>query len=416
MIANITRRSLMAGSAALAAAAALAPMRALAATNINYWHHFTSQAEFAGLKAVMEAFAKANPEIVVTQENIPNPEFMAKFTAAVVSGSRPDTTMVTAERLADMLAMEGLVDITARVDGWPEKANFPADRWAGISKEGKIYGVPAFAFVDWGYYRSDWFEEAGIAGPPTTYAEFVDIAKKLTDPTKGRFGFGMRGGAGGQKYVLDMMESFGAPVVDAEGNIGLDRDKAIEAVKFYAGLFTTEKVVPPSAPGDGYRQIMEAFRTGQTAMVWHHTGSFQEISAALKPGVEFKTFAIPAGPAARVARLAYLYNGLMKEENADASWDWISYWGQAEPAIAFLEKTGYFPANAAVVKDERITGNPLYAPAVETLAFGRLPANFVGIAGWSEHTVLAAFQKVLIGQMTAEDAVDEMIAGLEETK
>ena len=416
MIANITRRSLMAGTAALAAAATLAPMRAFAATNINYWHHFTSQAEFAGLKAVMEAFAKANPEIVVTQENIPNPEFMAKFTAAVVSGSRPDTTMVTAERLADMLAMEGLIDITARVDGWSEKSNFPADRWAGISREGKIYGVPAFAFVDWGYYRSDWFEEAGIAGPPTTYAEFVDIAKKLTDPAKGRFGFGMRGGAGGQKYVLDMMESFGAPVVSPDGTIGLDRDKAIEAVKFYAGLFTTEKVVPPSAPGDGYRQIMEAFRTGQTAMVWHHTGSFQEISAALKPGVEFKTFAIPAGPSARVARLAYLYNALMSDKNADAAWDWVSYWGQSEPAIALLEKTGYFPANAAVVKDERITSNPLYAPAVETLSFGRLPANFVGIAGWSEHTVLAAFQKVLIGQMTAEDAVDEMIAGLEETK
>src|SRR5690606_40372557 len=119
-----------------------------------------------------------------------------------------------------------------------------------------------------------------------TYAEFVDVAKKLTDPAKGRFGFGMRGGAGGQKYVLDMMESFGAPVVSPEGEIGLDRDKAIDAVKFYAGLFTTDKVVPPSAPGDGYRQIMEAFRTGQTAMVWHHTGSFQEISAALKPGVE----------------------------------------------------------------------------------------------------------------------------------
>jgi multiple sugar transport system substrate-binding protein len=413
---SMTRRNLMAGSGALAAAAAFAPMRALAATNINYWHHFTSQAEFAGLKAVLDAFAKAKPDISVTQENIPNPEFMAKFTAAVVSGSRPDTTMVTAERLADMLAMEGLIDVTARVDAWDQKPNFPEDRWKGITKEGKIYGVPAFAFVDWGYYRSDWFEEAGIAGPPTTYAEFVDIAKKLTDPAKGRFGFGLRGGAGGQKYVLDMMESFGAPVVSADGTIGLDRAPAIEAVKFYSGLFTTEKVVPSSAPNDGYRQIMEAFRTGQTAMVWHHTGSFQEISAALKPGVEFKTFAIPAGPSARVARLAYLYNALMKEDNSDASWDWISYWGQAEPAIAFLEKTGYFPASATVVKDERITSNPLYGPAVETLAFGRLPANFVGIAGWSEHVVLPAFQKVLIGQSTPEAAVDEMIAGLEANK
>lgn len=413
---SMSRRLLLGGAGALVASTAFQPIRSLAATGINYWHHFTSQAEFAGLEAIMGLFAKAHPDITVTQENIPNPEFMAKFTAAVVSGSRPDTTMVTAERLADMLAMEGLMDITARVDGWAQKADFPADRWKGITKDSKIYGVPGFAFVDWGYYRSDWFEEAGIAGPPKDYVEFLAIAKKLTDPSKGRYGFGMRGGAGGQKYVLDVMEGFGAPVVAEDGTIGLDRNNAIEAIKFYSSLLTTEKVTPQSAPNDGYRQIMEAFRTGQTAMVWHHTGSLQEISAALKPGVEFKTMAMPAGPVVHVARLAYLYNALMKEDNADAAWEWISYWGQAEPALAFLEKTGYFPASAAVVNDKRITENPLYAPAVETLSFGRLPANFVGIAGWSEHSVLPAFQKVLIGQSTPDAAVDEMIAGLEATK
>src|ERR1043165_6315822 len=78
----IDRRSLLKTGSALLAATAL-PRTAIAEIAIiNYWHHFTSQTEFAGLDAVLKAFAAAHPEITVTQENIPNPEFMAKVTAA----------------------------------------------------------------------------------------------------------------------------------------------------------------------------------------------------------------------------------------------------------------------------------------------------------------------------------------------
>ena len=36
---------------------------------------------------------------------------------------------------------------------------------------GGIYGVPSFAFVNWMYYRADWFKEAGLA-PPKTFDDF----------------------------------------------------------------------------------------------------------------------------------------------------------------------------------------------------------------------------------------------------
>ncbi|WP_417309274.1 ABC transporter substrate-binding protein [Devosia sp.] len=382
-------------------------------TSINYWHHFTSQTEFAGLEAVMKLFNEAHPDIAVSQENIPNPEFMAKMTAAVVANSLPDTTMVSTERVADLTAMGALVDLTDRINAWPQKDDFPADRWKGITRDGNIYGIPAFTFVDWMYYRKDWFEEAGIS-PPTTFEEFTDAAIQLTDPAKGRYGFGMRGGAGGFGYVINVMEAFGAPLIHEDGSIYLEREPAIAALKWYTGLHTEHHVVPPSAPNDSFRQIMEAFQTGQTAMLWHHTGSLLDQQKFLEAGVEFGTVPIPAGPARRVARLSYAYNGLAKDEHADAGFDWVSYWGTADAAVAFLEQTGYFPASPKVAQDERIVGNPIYAAAVETLGFGILSPSFPGLAGWSESTVLPAFQSVLIGQTTVEDAVDEMIRGLEE--
>lgn len=414
MTKDISRRRLLQSGAGLAGTAALLPQWAMAQqAAINYWHTFTSQSEFSGLEAVMASFHAANPDVSVTQENIPNPEFMAKVTAAVIAGGRPDVTMVASERFADLHAMGALTDLTDRLEAWDRRGDFDDARFASITDaNGRIYGLPAFAFVNWMYYRKDWFDAEGLSAP-TTFAEMEEAAIAVTDPAQGRFGFGMRGGAGGQSYVIDIMEAFGAPVV-TDGEIGLDRDRAVEAVDWYAGLMTRHGAVPPSAPNDGFRQIMEAFQTGQTGMLWHHTGSFQDMANMLETGVEFATAIMPAGPQARIARLGYAYNCMTSEDNAEAAWDWISYWGEPDAAVALLEATGYFPASTVAAADPRIAGNPLYAPASETLDFGRPSPSFPGYAGWSENSVMPLFQSVLIGQLNPEQAVDQMIAALDE--
>ncbi|TZG31205.1 sugar ABC transporter substrate-binding protein [Agrobacterium sp. B1(2019)] len=406
---HLSKREFLAATAVLTLAAGL--RSANAATVINYWHHFASQSEMAGLAKIIQLFAAANPDISVTQESIPNSEYMAKISSAVVAGGRPDTGMVIAERFADLTAMGALVDLTERVSNWEGKANLPEGRWAGMSQDGAIYAVPAYAFVDWMYYRKDYFDEAGLSAP-ATFQEFLVACRKLTDPSRNRYAFGMRGGAGAFKYVLDVMEAFGSPIVK-DGQAAIDKPAAVEAITFYADLFRKEKVVPPSAPNDSYRQIMEGFRTGQTAMIWHHTGSLIEISAALKPGEQFSTAPMPSGPKAHIARVAYAGNGIFKDDNVEAAWKWISFWGETDAAIALLEATGYFPASTAALKDERITSNPIYSAATETLEFGRLPNSFVGAAGWSENVVNPTFQSVLTGQLTPGQAVDRMIEGLE---
>jgi multiple sugar transport system substrate-binding protein len=393
------RRQIMLGTA-LAAVGLLCPRGpARADARLTYWHPLTSQTEFAGLERIIEMFQAANAGSTVVQENIPNSEFMAKVTSAVLTQSQPDTLMVLAERIDDLVAMEGLVDLADRVETWPLKGNFPQT-------------TPAFTFVDWIYYRTDWFQEAGIDGPPKTMEEFAEIAEKLTDPSKGRYGYGMRGGQGGDTYMLNVLRQFGA--LDIEDGRGvLDRQAAIEALDFWTGL-AKRKLVPPSAAGDSYRQVMEGFRTGQTGMIWHHTGSLVEISQALKPGEQFMTAMVPRGPATDYRRVSYGYNGLMSDAQADEAWKWTSYWGEVEPEIAMLEETGYFPASTATLKDPRIAGNPLYKAASDTLPVGSPPPSFIGSNHWREDVVLPAMQSVLIGQATVEQAVDVMMQGLED--
>ena len=147
-------------------------------------------------------------------------------------------------------------------------------------------------------------------------------------------------------------------------------------------------------------------------MVWHHTGSLAEISDALSPD-QCGTALRPAGPAGRIARVSYLYNGIMNPRHADDGWQWIAHWGDVDAAITLLEATGYFPATSEVADDPRITSNPMYEAAVQSLAIGVPLPKIVGLAGWMRTSMLPEFQRVLVGTATPEEAVDAMAQALD---
>src|SRR5216684_1915197 len=347
-------------SAAPTAASGPAPTIAPTALTgtVSYWHTFTSQSEMDGLDKVTKAFNQKYPKVVVNSENVPNADFMAKFTLAVQGGGKPETTMISSVRLPDMVTMGGLIDITARVAAWDQRQYLPDARFKDATVNGKIYGVPSFAFVSWMYYRADWFKEAGLA-PPKTFDDFLNAAIKLTDTSKNRFGFGMRGAGGGEGLLIEVIRSFGSPIVD---------DK------------------------------------GQTAMIWHHTGSLIDVGTGLgADSGKFGTLMRPSGPAAHIADVSYSYNGMSDPKNAEADWAWIDHWAQPDTQITFLESTGYFPSSTKVVDDARIQNNPYYAAAIETLKFGGPAPAFAGSSNWGSTVVLPNFQRVLLGEIKPDE-------------
>lgn len=402
------------GAAPTAASAPVATIAPAALTGtVSYWHTFTSQSEMDGLGKITKAFSAKYPKVVVNSENVPNADFMAKFTLAVQGGGKPETTMISSVRLPDMVTMGGLTDLTSRVASWDQRQYLPDARFKDATVNGKIYGVPSFAFVNWMYYRADWFKEAGLA-PPKTFDDFQNAAIKLTDPSKNRFGFGMRGAGGGEGMVIEVMRSFGSPIVDDKGQPAMDRQKATDALRWFTDLFTKYKAVPPSVTNDSFQQIMTGFTTGQTAMLWHHTGSLIDVGTALgADSGKFGTMPRPAGPVAHIADVSYSYNGMSDPKNADADWAWLDHWAQPDTQITFLESTGYFPSSTKVVDDARIQKNPYYAAAIETLKFGGPAPAFAGSSNWGTTVLLPNFQRVLLGEIKPEEAVDVMMKGLD---
>ncbi|MET0428468.1 MAG: extracellular solute-binding protein, partial [Microvirga sp.] len=186
------------------------------------------------------------------------------------------------------------------------------------------------------YYRQDLFQQAGLE-PPKTFDAFLSAAKTLT---KGDVsGFGMRGGAGGfdnwGPFVLGGGASF-----EKGGMLG---DKALAANRWYVDLFRTAKVTPASAPTDSFRQIVDAFKAGRTAMIMHHVGSANEIVASL--GDKVSAVPVPRGADGK----GWTYFG--DESNAvfsaskvkDAAFKWISFLSTGENNVELNKLTGQLP-------------------------------------------------------------------------
>ena len=372
---------------------------------VNYWNHFTSPVERSGFEQVTDGFKKDFPAIDLKVEAIQNQDWMTKYITAVQAKSGPDAIMVTASRIADMVRIGGLASLQVRSDAWPTlKSNNAEGAVKGMQYLGQQYALPCFIFIDWMYYRKDFFAAKGIKEAPKTLEEFRLAAIELTDPSKGRYGFALRGGSGGWGFMPKLMTAYNGPIV-TNGKCTLELDNAIDALRFWVGLVTKDKVVPPSVLSNGYGQIMTSFKTGETAMLWHHTGSFVEIGAALKYGVEVATAIQPKGPKLTAGLTSPLGNGIFKgSSNPDGAWDFITYWGDTKAQLAFLKATGYFGAAKPVFKDAAVTGQPAYAPALQGLQENWNDYTFPGYDNWMTNTCLPEFQKAAGGKQTPEQA------------
>ncbi|MDN3721870.1 extracellular solute-binding protein [Roseibium salinum] len=187
--------------------------------------------------------------------------------------------MFAQPRLVEMGALE---PIGERIDAWEGKADLQ-DNLLDLTKaaDGGTYYLPIQYVVLYLYYRQDMFDELGLKAPGTC-EEFRDAAMKLTRDTDGDgqpdvYGFGFRGGKGGHDHWGSFVLSRGVDF--SEGS--LTSEAGVAGTQWVVDLFQKDKVFPPSAPNDGFKEVTGAFKAGKTAMTIHHIGSSNGMIEAL---------------------------------------------------------------------------------------------------------------------------------------
>jgi multiple sugar transport system substrate-binding protein len=333
---SIKFRSLL---GAAISAVALACGTAAAQQNVNFWYHVDNAENTKLMDELVKTFEAKNPAIKIKAENVPFNSYFDKLFISIAGGNAPDVAVTRLALQPQLLEMGAMEPITKQLASWPGKADL-ANNLLDINKasDGQYYYMPLQYVAIYLYYRADLFAKYNLK-PPATCEEFLDVARKLTLPASANggtplYGFGMRGGKGGQ-------DNWG-PFVLSQASFapgGLTTPKAIAANSWYVDLFRKYKVAPLSAPNDSFNEIISAFKAGQTAMIFHHIGSAQSMTDALGD----KVAAVPV-PSCGGGRWTYFGDEstmiLKTSKVKDASWKWISFLSESDNNLKFNQATG----------------------------------------------------------------------------
>lgn len=136
---------------------------------------------FWGWTDMAEPVARWNethPDIHVNFEMI-TADFYPKLQAAI-SGETgaPDITQVDYPNLTSTVVADALMDITDLAEETGVAGEFDPAVWSQVVIDDRVWGVPQDIGTQALYYRSDIFEEAGLA-PPATWDAYRDAAETL---------------------------------------------------------------------------------------------------------------------------------------------------------------------------------------------------------------------------------------------
>ena len=372
------------------------------ADTVRFWFHFDNPEN--PMADLVKKFEAANPDIKIEAENVPWNSYYDQLYTSLVGGNAPDAAMVklfAQPRLAEMGALE---PIGERIDAWAGKADL-LDNLLELNKgaDGNQYYLPIQYVVLYLYYRADLFEEAGLK-PPATCEDFRDAAIKLTKAPD-TYGFGLRGGKGGWDQWGAFVLSQGAELKAG----GLTSDKAVAANQWLIDLFQKDKVIPPSAPNDGFQEITGAFKSGKTAMTIHHIGSSNDMVKAL--GDKVSAVPVPECGGGRWTSYGDESLAIFSSSQAkDSAWKWISFLAEGENNVAFNKATGQMTVTQSGAADWKLHERRFVDATVNSLPFAHvLPQNtatseFVNTA-WQTN-----MQQALTGQITSRQMMEQLEA------
>lgn len=389
-------------AAALAITVGFCTQMAQAAENVSFWFHFDNPDN--PMSSLVEAFEAENPDINIEAENIPWNSYYDNLYTAIVAGAAPDTAMVKMFAQPRLVELGALEPLDAFIDAWDGKAEVQ-DNLYELTKgaDGKSYYLPIQYVVLYLYYRPDLFSAAGIE-PPTTCDEFRTAAKALTNGDT--YGFGFRGGKGGHDHWASLVLSTGANF----GADGMTSDSAVAATDFVLDLFQEDKVFPPSAPNDGFKEIISAFKAGKTAMTIHHIGSSAGMVEAL--GDKVSATVVPECGGGRWTAFGDESTAILTSAaNKDAAWKWISFLSSKGHNATFNKATGQLPVTKSDSETWSLHEKRFVDATVASLPFASLLPNVEATSDFVNTVWPINMQRALIGEITAAEmntAIDEL--------
>lgn len=375
--------------------------------NFRYWADNTDYSIL--MQNIIKKFNEENGKgITVVGEETPwdGGAYSENLFNAAMGGGGPDCATWKLTSTPLFMNNNLLANLSPYLKQWDGYSDIDENMY-NVMKEASgtddVYVMPWNVQVLYVYYRPSIFEAAGVE-VPTTYEEFLEAVKKCTMDTNGDgktdvYGFGMRGGKGGQ-------EPWGSFIHGEGGNFeDLTSDDAVKGMQDFIDLYKNG-YVPPTATSDGYNEIIANFQSGLTAMTIHHTGSSANMVEAL--GDDVSAFPFPAGKG-QWTSMGDTETVIFEScENKEAAFEWLAYLATGEGQKMWCEGTGNVPVSKTVQAGDYFQNDPFMKASIAGQSYaGILPIRDT-TTEWVSSIWPNTVGMALTGNLTADECMQKL--------
>jgi len=311
---------------------------------------------------------ETNSGNTVTPRNAPARDYYEQLLLQAASGTAADVLTVNPNNISELLAANQLLPLNDLIESSGTFDLIVEGGWDSLTVDGNIYALPITGRSLELIYNACYFEEAGIAGPPTTPQEFLEIANQLTIKDENgrvqRYGANMVNANEDPTYEMLLMWTIahGGRFADSEGNFTVDSEPVINALNHMKALYDSESV-PRGMTESDQRSL---FATGTTAMTIDGQWQFPFIKENNAENFDcYKSAAHPwDGPATGGVNMALAISA--GTDFPDEAWGFIQTAASEELQSRFSDYSPYIPYGVVSLTDEQRAARPYLEPWIES--------------------------------------------------
>lgn len=413
-IAKYTRR---ASAAAIAAALALPTIAwAQAPVEVRWSQWKTTEVGEKFMQEVKAAFEKDNPDIKLVLVDSPFTGFHDRAVVQHQAKKLPDVLMVQVDWIAEFADL-GMLE---PLDGFIAKE--PKEFFAGIPTtfqqkwRGKQYYLPLESGSVTLFYNTKIFKDAGIAGPPKTWDEYADIAKKVTKPDAKIFAttatLATEPPTNMTYDIYPLILQAGGKIIDFATNKAVfNSPEGVKAVEWYVERMMKDKVTAPGMLSNGEKEKRANFASGNIAMMFEGPWGIS-IQKQLNPSLEFAIAPLPANVTTGTMVRGGMNTVTTQSQNKEAAWKFMRWISGPVGNSMWSKGTGAFPGNTNVSKEAWFAERKEFAPFVTQMSWENAQSPFLGMpnAVVMNKIITTEIQNVAQGKKPAKQALDDAAA------
>ena len=158
-------------------------------------HFWARQATDGPAKALVAGFNATHKNLKVVLHLTPPNDDTSQLATAIRAGSVPDVVGLNDIDVPEFSHQNALMNLTKYINALPYKTSLSPGHLKLATYNGQDYGLPYLADLSVLWYNKKLFKEAGLNpnDPPTSYAQIVSDAKKITALGHGIYGFSFAG-------------------------------------------------------------------------------------------------------------------------------------------------------------------------------------------------------------------------------